>query len=101
MTMQASVELDLTLPENATALRGALDVLRLRASPGEFSARLSALGRRLDADGRVEVAFHRSASSAKARSPPRPGRRDRHRARPQPRDPRARRGVVCARRRVA
>ena len=68
MTMQASVDLNLTLPENATALRGALDVLRLRAAPGEFSARLAELGRRLDADGRVEVAFHRSASSAKARS---------------------------------
>jgi hypothetical protein len=68
MTMQASVELDLTVPENAAAVGGALDVLRLRAAPREFSSRLAALGKRLGADGRLEVAFYRSASSAKAKS---------------------------------
>lgn len=68
MAMQASVELDLTVPENAAALDGALDVLRLRVPPAELSARLSALGRRLDSDGRVEVAFYRTRSSARERS---------------------------------
>ena len=68
MTLQASVELDLTVAENATAVAGALDVLRLRVPPPEAAARLSALGRRLDADGRVEVAFYRSSSTVKERS---------------------------------
>ena len=68
MAMQASVELDLTVPGNAAALDGALDVLRLRVPPAELSARLSALGRQLDSDGRIEVAVYRTAASAKERS---------------------------------
>lgn len=68
MTVQASVELDLTVADNAAAVDEALDVLRLRAAPREAAARLSALGRRLDSDGRVEVAFYRSSSTVKERS---------------------------------
>ena len=68
MSMQASVELDLTVPENAAALEGALDVLRLRVPPAELAARLSALGRRLDSDGRVDVAFYRTRANVRERS---------------------------------
>ena len=66
--MHASVELDLTVRENAAALHGALDVLRLRAPPAEVSSRLSALGRRLDSDGRIDVAVYRTTRTAKERS---------------------------------
>lgn len=68
MAMQASVELDLTVPENRAALEAALDVLRLRVGPTEATTRLDELGRRLDSDGRVEVAFYRTTSTVKERS---------------------------------
>ena len=68
MVMQASVELDLTVPENAAAIDGALDVFRLQVPPGEVPIRLSNLGRRLDSDGRVEVAFYRTRASVRDRS---------------------------------
>ncbi len=36
--------------------------------PAELSARLSALGGRLDSDGRIDVAVYRTTASAKERS---------------------------------
>ncbi|CAA9478544.1 MAG: hypothetical protein AVDCRST_MAG38-1789 [uncultured Solirubrobacteraceae bacterium] len=68
MAVQASVDLDLTVPENAAAFDGALDVLRLRVPPPALAARLADLGRRLDADGRVEVAYYRTSASVRERS---------------------------------
>lgn len=67
-SVQANVSLDLTVPENRDAVAGVLDVLRLSVPPAEWSARLDALGARLDADGRIDVSVFRSATREKVRS---------------------------------
>ncbi len=61
--VEASVTLDLTDERNR---RAALDVLHLfRAAPREWSARLHALGARLDADGSVDVGVYRTSASTR------------------------------------
>ena len=67
-SVQARVSLDLTAPDNRDAVAGVLDVLRLRVPPADWTARLDALGSRLDADGRIDVSVHRSATTEKVRS---------------------------------
>lgn len=67
-SVQASVSLDLTVPDNRAAVAGVLDVLRLRVPPAEWEARLDALGSRLDSHGRIDVSAYRSAATEKARS---------------------------------
>ncbi|CAA9479079.1 MAG: hypothetical protein AVDCRST_MAG69-655 [uncultured Solirubrobacteraceae bacterium] len=66
--IQTSVALDLAVRENRDAVGGVLDVLRFRVPPAEWSARLDALGARLDADGRIDVSVFRSATREKVRS---------------------------------
>ena len=67
-SVQASVSLDLTAPANRNAVAGVLDVLRLRVPPAGWTERLDALGSRLDADGRIDVAVYRSATTERVRS---------------------------------
>lgn len=67
-SIQAGVSLDLTVPGNRAAVSGVLDVVRLRVPPAGWTARLDALGSRLDSHGRVDVAVYRDAATEKVRS---------------------------------
>jgi hypothetical protein len=68
LAMEASVSLDLTVPENRAAVVGAMDVLRLRAAPPEWPSRLKALADRLDRSGAVDVSVFRTTTQERDQS---------------------------------
>ena len=61
--VEAAVSLDLTDADNREAARGVLELLSARARPGSWDERVRALGRRLDADGSVDVSVLRVGAS--------------------------------------